>query len=267
MEVHHHPDMHHSPKPWKEYLLEFFMIFLAVTMGFFAESLREHITDHEKEHQYMESFLQDLKTDSVLIQQNIEGCIFPALQMDTFASALIDYKPSDSLNRKLYEYYMNSTYIFTFYPNERTLNQMNNTGSMRLIKKENVANAIADYMTSLDHLKDYDKVYNEWNTKSVEQALNIFNISYLKFYVGRDDYAIDTTSVIDTSLVIDPVYRNQPLTLMTTDEFALRKYANSIRDQQIVSLDLRQVLMDFREQQNDLIELLEKEYDLTEPEK
>ena len=32
MEVHHHPDLHHKPKKWKEYFLEFLMIFLAVTM-------------------------------------------------------------------------------------------------------------------------------------------------------------------------------------------------------------------------------------------
>src|ERR1700709_1141220 len=46
MEVHHHPQVEHKSKPWKEYLLEGFMIFVAVTMGFFAESLREHINDH-----------------------------------------------------------------------------------------------------------------------------------------------------------------------------------------------------------------------------
>jgi hypothetical protein len=34
MEVHHHPDLHHEQKPWKEYILEFVMLFLAVTMGF-----------------------------------------------------------------------------------------------------------------------------------------------------------------------------------------------------------------------------------------
>jgi len=45
MEVHHHPQLEHKPKPWKEYLLEGFMIFIAVMMGFFAENLREHISD------------------------------------------------------------------------------------------------------------------------------------------------------------------------------------------------------------------------------
>ena len=48
MEVHHHP--HVEKKNFKEYFLEFLMIFLAVTMGFFAESLREHIGDRSKEN-------------------------------------------------------------------------------------------------------------------------------------------------------------------------------------------------------------------------
>jgi hypothetical protein len=48
MEVHHHPDLHHKAKPWKEYFLEFIMIFLAVTMGFFADNIREHIVDAKK---------------------------------------------------------------------------------------------------------------------------------------------------------------------------------------------------------------------------
>src|ERR1700739_486224 len=64
MEVHHHPDLHHKKKPWTEYLLEFLMIFLAVTMGFFAETIRENITNREKERQYVESMIADLKSDT-----------------------------------------------------------------------------------------------------------------------------------------------------------------------------------------------------------
>src|SRR5664279_2153560 len=64
MEVHHHPDLHHKPKKWKEYFLEFLMIFLAVTLGFIAENIREHISDRSKEKEYIESMLQDLKSDT-----------------------------------------------------------------------------------------------------------------------------------------------------------------------------------------------------------
>src|ERR1700712_1112319 len=63
MEVHHHPDLHHKAKKWKEYFLEFLMIFLAVVMGFFAESYREHLTDQTKEKEYIESLVEDLKND------------------------------------------------------------------------------------------------------------------------------------------------------------------------------------------------------------
>ena len=45
MEVHHHPDV--EKKGLKEYILEGLMIFLAVFMGFMAESLREHIGDRD----------------------------------------------------------------------------------------------------------------------------------------------------------------------------------------------------------------------------
>ena len=44
MEVHHHPDLHHKRKNFKEYFLEFLMIFLAVTMGFIAENFRESMS-------------------------------------------------------------------------------------------------------------------------------------------------------------------------------------------------------------------------------
>ena len=39
------------------------MIFLAVSMRFIAESIRENITKHEKEHHLMEMLVQDLKLD------------------------------------------------------------------------------------------------------------------------------------------------------------------------------------------------------------
>src|ERR1019366_10119074 len=55
MEVHHHPEV--EKKGPKEYLLEGLMIFLAVTMGFFAENLRERVTDQNREKEYMRSMV------------------------------------------------------------------------------------------------------------------------------------------------------------------------------------------------------------------
>ncbi len=62
MEVHHHPEV--EKKGFKEYLLEGLMIFIAVMMGFFAESIREHITDGEHEKQSIESLVKAVASDT-----------------------------------------------------------------------------------------------------------------------------------------------------------------------------------------------------------
>src|SRR5665647_2013300 len=64
MEVHHHPDLHHNLKKWKEYFLEFLMIFLAVTMGFLAENFREYNVNKSKEKEFMVALKEDLISDT-----------------------------------------------------------------------------------------------------------------------------------------------------------------------------------------------------------
>ena len=73
MEVHHHP--HPGKKRFKEYFLEFLMIFLAVTLGFFAESLREHLTDKRIEREYIVSFVEDLKQDTASFNRVIPSAV------------------------------------------------------------------------------------------------------------------------------------------------------------------------------------------------
>src|ERR1700752_5262126 len=64
MEVHHHP--HIEKKNFKEYFLEFLMIFLAVTLGFFAENIREHYTETDNAKKFLEAY-----RDELIQQQNV----------------------------------------------------------------------------------------------------------------------------------------------------------------------------------------------------
>src|SRR5205809_7613004 len=116
MEVHHHPIPHKAgeKKHFKEYFLEFLMIFLAVTMGFFAESLREHLSDKRIEREYIVSFVEDLKQDTAafnfvipLAQHNIKG-------VDTLLNTLVEIPYTDSSIRLMY--YLKETYADVIYP-------------------------------------------------------------------------------------------------------------------------------------------------------
>ena len=64
MEVHHHSNHSHSSgKKWNHYFWEFFMLFLAVTLGFFVENQREHFVEHRREKDYIRSYIKDLNED------------------------------------------------------------------------------------------------------------------------------------------------------------------------------------------------------------
>ncbi|HUS01125.1 MAG TPA: hypothetical protein VMY77_05330 [Chitinophagaceae bacterium] len=60
----HHPHHVTHKKKWTEYLLEFFMLFFAVFLGFVAENIREHSVEKERARQYIHSFYNDLLNDT-----------------------------------------------------------------------------------------------------------------------------------------------------------------------------------------------------------
>ena len=66
MEV-HHPHHPSHKKKWSEYIIEFVMLFTAVTLGFFAENLREHTIVKEKIEKNKIAILKDLKQDAITI--------------------------------------------------------------------------------------------------------------------------------------------------------------------------------------------------------
>src|SRR5579862_3140704 len=90
MEVHHHPQLEHKHKPWKEYFLEFLMIFLAVSMGFFAETIRENISESGKAKELAKSLYQEVYADSVTMQSKIKMRIEKDKQLEYFRRYVAD---------------------------------------------------------------------------------------------------------------------------------------------------------------------------------
>ena len=120
MEVHHHPKV--EKKNFKEYFLEFLMIFLAVTLGFFAENLREHIKDKDEITQDIKSVLSDLESD--VLHFNI------ALDANTYSYSLSDslvnlLRTDISNTSQIYQYARAVTgNINYFYSNSKTFDEM-----------------------------------------------------------------------------------------------------------------------------------------------
>src|SRR5205085_12415934 len=101
MEVHKHPHHITHKKKWGEYFLEFLMIFLAVTLGFFAENMRERITESHREKEFAQQLYSELKEDSVVVAQKIYERKQKEKTMDYVASYFKD-SSLDNLPEQFY---------------------------------------------------------------------------------------------------------------------------------------------------------------------
>jgi hypothetical protein len=195
MEVHHHPDMHHKPKKWKEYFLEFLMIFLAVTMGFFAETIREQITEHRRAEEFAISMVNDLKADTAEIRHDRYNMAYAVNNVDTLIQLLLDADSKDITSGKLYWYGLWGGVNRSFTPNDATFQQMKSSGSLRYFTNEALALDVAKYdllcRSDLMHQESDRDIYLE--VRKSRSAIFQFkynkqanDISYLWYYHSPD---------------------------------------------------------------------------------
>lgn len=144
MEVHHHPQLKHEPKPWKEYILEYLMIFLAVMTGFFAESYREHLSDKHREHEYMISMVEDLRSDTSALAAFVAHEKSRVVMADSLIKLLYSANVKQEGN-DVYFFARNISIVDQVIFNDRTRQQLKNSGSMRLLSSLKVSNGIMAY--------------------------------------------------------------------------------------------------------------------------
>jgi hypothetical protein len=145
MEVHHHPDLHHKPKKWKEYFLEFLMIFLAVTMGFFAETIRENIKEHGQAKEYATTMVSDLESDTSDLNGYIKYASYASSNIDSMMQLFSDSNAAQIPSGKLYWYGLWGGAHRDFVPHDATMHQMESSGSLRYFTDKSLNREAAQY--------------------------------------------------------------------------------------------------------------------------
>jgi hypothetical protein len=153
MEVHQHT---HTPrKQWTHYIWEFFMLFLAVFCGFLAEYALEHKIEADREKQYALSMIEDLKLDTAALNRIIQLRKKRIVILDSLF--LLLNEPQNSSNLSTLYYYSAIASRFgslQFIYNDRTIQQLKNSGSLRLIRNKIVSDSITLYYGSIRRLEN-----------------------------------------------------------------------------------------------------------------
>jgi len=248
MEVHHHPQLEHKHKPWKEYLLEGLMIFLAVFMGFIAESLREHIGDRDREKSYMESLVKDLKLDTTILNVAASAKKERIFAIDSILNYCRDHRNANKVPLSTFRQMRRSRFDMFFIHHGGTIDQLKNSGGLRLIRVKGIIDSIELYYQKVQRSESRNTMYflNQQVTNTLSEKL-LDAYDDIKYY---QDYVLAHKALPDSgSMSINTPYLNEYLNNL----IGMRVYTNS---------DRLQFTLDIKNNASRLIALIKREYQL-----
>ena len=256
MEVHHHPHAPHSKK-FKEYFLEFLMIFLAVTMGFFAESLREHISEKRKEKEYIRGIVSDLKTDTAKLSHVIKYYNRMIPFMDSGRKNFYKLQQPGSLHTVgIIQLSMAGFQDFIY--TDITLQQIKAAGGMSLIKKKAAVDSILGYDTKVKVALINEKVLGDLLISTQHEMGGILNMQPLLESIGRE------TDPIKKKAAADSINKTQQGFLLNHDPVATGQFYNDYTYYFSVSTMSKLEMEELKKMATSLISFLKKEYDVEE---
>jgi hypothetical protein len=161
----HHPQIMTHKKNWKEYLLEFFMLFLAVYLGFVAENIREHLVEKNREREFIQSMVADVKSDIKQLD-SVEASRLLKQQMIDSILFILDLPDPDLYGNQLYYFARWMPRVLRIITSDGTMQQLR-SGNLRLIRNRKAVDAILEY----DQLVRFGNVALEDREESLIQQL------------------------------------------------------------------------------------------------
>jgi hypothetical protein len=249
MEVHHHPNV--EKKNFKEYLLEFIMIFLAVTMGFFAESIREHLADSSKEKQYVQSMIADLKNDTAMLREVIDVNMKRISGIDSLASLLNKTQLTADDEKRLY--ILNRRYasnVSSMVWSDGTIRQLLTSGNLRLMSGQGVSDSIMNYYgPNKDEASGQSDILFEAVKRVYFASEDIFDRSFIKENLNKDS-SFSRRPLPDT------------MRILTTEKTVLKKYSQMVLTTQGLINNYLDMLFQMYKRAENLLLFLQAKYDI-----
>ena len=246
MEVHHHSHhagsgRHRSKKNWTHYFWEFLMLFLAVFCGFLAEYQLEHKIEKDRERQYMASMMEDLKTDLVMLENNIKVRKSRIEMIDSLVR-LLNTPNRDQHGNVIYFLARSISPPTNIFPNDRTIQQLKSSGNLRLIHKQDISNSIMAYDQNLRRalfsMGDEVEIRSEYR----QAVSKIFNTSVFNDMIVMDSIRHPANN--PALLSNDPGLINQ---FIGTAQYAKRAHQTQLLTSDNLSGQARKLLAAIKE--------------------
>jgi hypothetical protein len=228
MEVHHHS---HKPKNWKEYITEFIMLFAAVTLGFFAENIREHSIITHRIEQNKVAILKDLENDATTIDSLLVNEQLIINSFDRVINLLYLQKNKDINQSQLIDSIKAFPQIiaatFTLYVNNSSFKNMQSSGLLSYVEEEELKNSLSYYYEVVFKRIESNNLFFDQAGKEFGTTLPLGVGSYLRnIRTDSTSYALNNTS----NYVNFMLSLNETKNLLQSEKFIydIQKYYNQI---------------------------------------
>lgn len=248
IEVHHHPKV--EKKRVKEYLMEGLFIFIAVSLGFIADNIREHFSNKEIEKRNMELIADNLRGDIENIKKNIRYNEEKVKILDT----LISYKGIkyvDSIYSQRFSYLVTkSIYNPAFFSNTAAIDQMKFSGSLRLVKNKEILSGIYKYESMNEHIATNREGINDDDDRLVENISTFLDMQNLA--KSRGIHFLETNQIISNKQ------------LLNNQQNIFKFFNQAIMRKSILEIIWLPQMRKQQKNAEELVKLLEQEYDINQ---
>jgi hypothetical protein len=194
MEVHHHPHIPTHAKPWKEYLLEGLMIFVAVTLGYGAENVREHYVETKKALVSAKNLYVDVTYDSIgyaRVKRNRD-------RQDSCFEIVNSLYNNNELDKETATVYAAHGYIalrMLKQMNTLALDEVKNSGTLKFLESDELKAAIQRYASLGTGLKLREQREFGYIDRMID-PISINNFEFNFFRTASENFRIDSNKII-----------------------------------------------------------------------
>ena len=229
MEVHHHP--HVEKKSFKEYLLEGLMIFIAVSMGFIAENIREKISEHEIEKRSMELIVDGLRGDTMQIKRVIGLNVKRIGLLDSILSFQSQNLNDPNVFHRFDAIFRKAVSSYVTLSNDAAYEAMKNSGSLRFIKKKVIVDGLFNYGYNNSWTKYSAESYNGATNSFVGSAAAFFNFNSVVQHIEHKDGDNKSLKFYNDALALKFIIENYYLSSLNTQSESAVKLIKLIQNE------------------------------------
>lgn len=169
---------HYKPN-WRRLALELLVVFLGVSSGFILNNKREDFKDKKLEYLYIESFIRNIDTNIVGLQENIKNdTVWKKKTEKTIALIHANKYPVDSTSVLINSILEASKVSLV----TSTYEDIKSSGNFNIIRDFTIKEKIISYHSSIDGVKYVDEYYNSF--------FQDFSLPFLleKYNIVKDEF-------------------------------------------------------------------------------